>query len=92
MEKKDVVDKIMKIIKRAGGKCYKTDGDYKPDIFGCYKGRCIVIECKDTGKLSHVTEGQQIELDKWAKAGAVSVAMDNPEKVKELLEAIDANR
>ena len=92
MEKRDVVDKAMKIIKKSGGKCYKTDGDYKPDIFGCYKGRCIVIECKDTGELNHVTEGQQIELNNWRKAGAISDAIDDPEKVRELLEAIDANR
>lgn len=83
MEKKDVVDKILKYIKSEGGKAYKTDGNYKPDIFGCLNGRCLAIECKDTGKMKGVTEGQQIELDNWAKAGAIAFATDSLDDFKE---------
>lgn len=79
MEKKDVVDKILKYIKSEGGKGYKTDGNYKPDIFGCLEGHCLAIECKDTGKMKNVTEGQQIELDSWEKAGAIAFATDSLE-------------
>lgn len=79
MEKRDVVDKILKYIKTNGGKAYKTDGNYKPDIFGCLEGHCLAIECKDTGKMNGVTEGQQIELDNWEKAGAIAFATDSLE-------------
>lgn len=82
MEKRDVVDKILKYIKQNGGKAYKTDGNYKPDIFGCLEGNCLAIECKDTGKLKHVTEGQQIELENWEKAGAIAFATDSLEHFK----------
>ena len=82
MEKKDVVDKIIKYIKEQGRKAYKTDGNYKPDIFGCLKGRTLAIECKDTGKLHKVTEGQQIELESWGKAGAIAFATDSLDHFK----------
>lgn len=90
MEKKNVVDKILQMIKARGGKAYKTDGDYKPDIFGCYKGRCLAIECKDKGKMGNVSEGQQIELTNWQKAGAVAFATDSPEQVLHMLNHIDS--
>lgn len=83
MEKRNVVDKILKYIKTNGGKAYKTDGNYKPDIFGCLEGHCLAIECKDTGKMKGVTEGQQIELDNWEKAGAIAFATDSLEDFKE---------
>lgn len=79
MEKRDVVDKIVQHIKKQGGKAYKTDGNYKPDIFGCLYGKCLAIECKDTGKINNVTEGQQIEIANWKKAGAISFATDSLE-------------
>lgn len=79
MEKRDVVDKIVKYIKANGGKAYKTDGNYKPDIFGVFCSNCIAIECKDTGKLKEVTEGQQIEIDNWKQAGAIAFATDSLE-------------
>ena len=82
MEKKDVVDKIVKHVRESGGKVYKTDGNYKPDLFGVYKDKCIAIECKDTGKLNEVTEGQQIELNSWNKAGAIAFATDSLEDFK----------
>ncbi len=90
MEKRDVVDKIIKLFKTRGGKAFKTDGNYKPDIFACYKGRCITIECKDTGKLKTVTEGQKIELENWGKAGAISFLSDHPDDVITILDHIDA--
>lgn len=85
MEKKDVVDKILKFIKQNGGKAFKTDGNYKPDIFGCLKGHCLAIECKDKGKLRNVTEGQQIELDQWTLSGAIAFATDSLENFKEAI-------
>lgn len=90
MEKRDVVDKILQIIKRRGGKAYKTDGDYKPDIFGCYKGRTLCIECKDRGKKKNVSEGQAIELENWRRAGALALATDDPNTIDRLLDTIDA--
>ena len=86
MEKRDVVDKILKLIKNKGGKAYKIDGNYKPDIFGCLYGKCLAIECKDTGKLKEVTEGQEIELRNWYRAGAIAFVTDSPEDANTILE------
>ena len=82
MENKDVVDKILKFIKQNHGKAFKTDGNYKPDIFGCLHGQCLAVECKDKGKLKDVTEGQQIELDQWTLSGAIAFATDSLEHFK----------
>lgn len=90
MEKRDVVDRILMTIKQRGGKAYKTDGNYKPDIFGCYKGVCLCIECKDVGKMGHVSEGQEIEIKNWQKAGAIAFATDNPDQVYHMLDTIDS--
>lgn len=86
MEKRDVVDKIVQYIKTQGGKAYKTDGNYKPDIFGCLYGKCLAIECKDTGKLKELTEGQEIELRNWYRAGAIAFVTDSLEHAATVLE------
>lgn len=88
MEKRRVVDPTMKAIKAYGGKCFKTDGNYKPDIVGCVFGKAIVIECKDNNKLDEVTEGQEIELNSWRKSGAIALAIDDVNDVIQVLEEL----
>lgn len=85
-EKRNVVDKCLKLIKIYGGKAFKTDGNYKPDIIGCVLGKMVVIECKDKGLLCDLTEGQQVELRAWQKAGAVAMAIDDPNDLAKILE------
>lgn len=84
-----IVDAVRRIIAQHGGYSFKTHGNMyqagQPDVIGCIAGRMIVVECKAPGKLSGVTPLQQGVLNKWAAAGALALACDNPNTLEAAL-------
>ena len=53
------------------------------DIFGSYKGRTLVIECKLPGNL--MTRLQEVELAKWKEAGAIVGCVHSVEEARSLI-------
>lgn len=84
-----IVDAVRRIIGEHGGYSFKTHGNMyqagQPDVIGCIAGRMIVVECKAPGKLSTLSPLQSATLDKWAAAGALALACDNPDTLETAL-------
>ena len=61
----------------------------RPDINACYKGRCLRIEVKTEDHNNKPSEKQKRNLERWSKAGAVTMVVYTKEDVKEFLDLID---
>lgn len=57
-----------------------------PDIIGCYKSICFVMECKnERGKTSRI---QRVRLRQWARAGAFTAIPRSAQDAIALIEEI----
>ena len=50
-----------------------------PDFTVCVDGLALFIETKAPGKLGSLRPEQRTEMVNWAKAGAVAIAVDDPD-------------
>lgn len=71
---------FQKLIKAAGGKCYKLHGGPysivgQPDIMGILDGKMFAIEFKRPG--GKATPKQEIELKEWERQGVIAFVSDN---------------
>lgn len=57
----------------------------RPDINGCWKGKCFRIEVKSPDHANKPTKIQMLNLAKWKKAGAITIVAYSLEDVKELI-------
>ena len=55
----------------------------RPDINGCWKGRCFRIEVKSAEHGNKATKAQLHNLKKWEKAGAICFVAYSVDDVKE---------
>lgn len=55
----------------------------RPDINGCWNGRCLRIEVKQPGQ--NPTKKQQLNLAKWEKAGAICLVARSLNDVKKVI-------
>lgn len=82
-EKTSVTDQLVRLIRQAGGKSYKTHGgpmsSGQPDLFACLFGYMVVVETKRPGE-ANLTERQQENLRRWGKAGAIALGANNAEE------------
>lgn len=86
-----ITDKILKylnkvpncVAEKAMGNAFQKD---KPDIEACWEGRSVKIEVKSPDHGNKPTKGQELNLKKWAKAGALCVVVWSLEEVKNLIE------
>lgn len=62
-------------------------GAGRPDIYGCYRGRMIVIEVKRPGE--QPTKLQMHRLEQWAAAGAVAIVAVSVEDVKQAIGSLE---
>lgn len=58
-------------------------GSGRPDIIGCYRGSCFVIELKRPGELP--SKIQEYELCKWRNTGAVTYYASCIDHVREMI-------
>jgi len=61
-----------------------TAGD--PDIHGLWRGVAFEIELKQPGEKA--TALQQVRLEEWARAGAVTAVIHNTQELEEVLERV----
>ena len=74
MLEKTIVTKIKKALEAEGAKVIKVHGSPNmeagtPDLIGCYRGKCFVLEVKKS-EFGRVTMLQHKRLIEWAEAGA----------------------
>lgn len=86
-----IVESSKRAIKKLGGEVRKLKGSKysvrgDPDLFGCFRGRAFVIECKQPGK--GPSPLQRYRLKQWRRTGAIGgVAHSAKEAVAILLGA-----
>ncbi len=71
-----IVIRTRELLKSAGAKTYKTDGQGEPDILGVYKGFAFAIECKRPGQTPEPL--QVFRMQEWKRSGAITFWTDNP--------------
>lgn len=57
----------------------------RPDINGCWKGRCFRIEVKSPDHGNKPTKIQLLNLKQWRRAGAISFVAYSLEEVKQVI-------
>lgn len=86
-----VVAKCLKLIRDRGGYAEKVHGDiFQPasiDIFACYRGVFIGIECKDLNE--RPTARQVYAMAQIINAGGRAFVARSPSDVERILDEID---
>lgn len=76
-----------------GGRAEKlkgsSSGSGKADVNGCYRGRSLRIEVKTPDNRNEASKKQEHNLEKWEKAGAVTMVAYSKESVERLIAALD---
>jgi len=91
MLERQITDKIMAYLKALPG-CYAfkehgsgyTSG--QPDIIGCYRGKCFLIEVKRPG--GRPTQLQLKILAAWSKSGAYTAVVYSLDEAKEFMKGL----
>jgi hypothetical protein len=55
----------------------------RPDINGCWRGRCFRIEVKSPDHGNKPSKAQKLNLKRWERAGALSFTAYSLKEVKE---------
>lgn len=63
----------------------------RADINACYRGRCIRIEMKTPDNRNTASKKQNHNLDKWYRAGAITMVAYSLESVKRAVSIINEN-
>lgn len=89
-----IVDNIITYIcSLPNGTAEKVQGTFrssgKADINACINGRCIRLEVKTADHGNKASKKQNVNLRRWATAGAVCGVVYSLDEVKELLEKYD---
>jgi len=58
----------------------------RPDINACYQGKTYRIEVKTADNGNKPSKSQELNLKKWAKAGAICIAVWSLDDVKNIIE------
>jgi hypothetical protein len=58
------------------------------DLVGVINGRAVALELKTPGGRHKVSEAQKDFLITWSAAGGISVVIDSPEALEELIEKL----
>lgn len=61
----------------------------RADINACYKGRTLRIEVKTPDHKNQASAKQEHNLEKWEKAGAVTMVVYNLEAVKDAISILE---
>jgi len=93
MSEKSIVNSILKYLnslpqcraEKTWGGGYGNAG--KPDITGCLNGRRFELEVKMPGKKP--TKLQEVVLEQWRKAGAITGVVHSVDEVREILNVKD---
>jgi hypothetical protein len=72
---RSILERVRRMMTVQRAKCIKTSGEGEPDLVCCLKGRTVVIETKQPGKLP--TPLQRRKLWEWHKSGAFAFWTDH---------------
>ena len=91
---KGIEDAIRSYLESLGAVVYKIHGGQFQssisDLLICYKGRFLAIEVK--GPEGHLRPGQRVRIRKLKKASGVAISARNVERVKQLIDDLNAGR
>lgn len=86
-----ITDKILKYLNKEVDTCIaeKVMGNAfqfgRPDIHGCWKGRCFHIEVKTPDHGNKASTSQKIYMKRWRKAGAICFVAYSVDDVKKVI-------